>query len=84
MSWSVCKILVLIFERKTPFCRPRCKWADNVNIYINNYVDWINMAQQRAVVALVNTNVQDQYQAKTFLIDWATGGFSKKDFSPWT
>jgi hypothetical protein len=49
-------------ERKTPLGRPRCRWVDNIKMYLREIrwdgMDWIDVAQYRDQwMALVNTVV---------------------------
>jgi len=43
------RVLVGKAEGKTPIERPRCKWEDNIKIYVEEIrleaVDWINLAR---------------------------------------
>jgi hypothetical protein len=57
---DVYRILVGKLERKRPLRRPRCKWVNNIKMYIGNIqwdvADWIDVAQDRDQWrALVNT-----------------------------
>jgi hypothetical protein len=54
------KILVGRPEGKRPLGRPRCRWEDNIEMFLREigleYVDWINMAWDRdRRQAFVNT-----------------------------
>jgi hypothetical protein len=45
------KILAGKFEGKRPFGRPRCKWEDNIRMYLRGIVwegvDWIYLVEDR-------------------------------------
>jgi hypothetical protein len=60
------RVLVGMPERKIPLGRPRCRWEDNITMYIREIgwgvMDWIDLAQDREQCrALVNTvmNLRD-------------------------
>jgi hypothetical protein len=43
-------------EEKRPIGRPRCRWVDNIKIYLRSGMDWIDPTQDRNQWrALVNT-----------------------------
>jgi hypothetical protein len=57
---NACRILVGKPEGKRPLGRTRCRWVDNIKINLRgiewDFVDWIDMAQDRDNwKALVNT-----------------------------
>jgi hypothetical protein len=57
---NVYKLLVRKPEGKKPLGRPRCRWINNIKIYLLgiglNVVDWIGLAQDRyRERALVNS-----------------------------
>jgi len=45
------RVLVGKPEEKRPLGRPRCRWVDNIGMYLQEvgcgYVDWIGLAQDR-------------------------------------
>jgi transposase len=45
------RILVRNPERKRPLGRPRCRWVDNIKMYLREVgwdgMDWIDLAQDR-------------------------------------
>jgi transposase len=56
------KVLVGKPEGKIPLGRPRCRWVDNIKIYIRDIgydgMDWIDLAEDRDQWrALVNTTM---------------------------
>jgi hypothetical protein len=57
---NACRILVGTPEGKTPLGRPKCRWVDNIKIYVREIgwdgVDWIDLTHYREQWrALVNT-----------------------------
>jgi hypothetical protein len=63
---SVYRVLVGKPEGKRPLERPRCRWEDNIKMYLQNVecegIDWTGMAQVRdrwrvLVNALMNLRV---------------------------
>jgi transposase len=59
-KWNAYRILVGKPEGKRPLRRPRCRWVDNVKMYLTvigwDGVDWIDLDQDRDQWrALVNT-----------------------------
>jgi hypothetical protein len=57
---NACRIFVRKPERRRSLGRPRRRWVDNINIYLNEIgwdgMDWIELAQDRDQWrALVNT-----------------------------
>jgi hypothetical protein len=64
-------------EGKRPLGRPRCRWVDNIKIYLRvigwDGVDWIDLAQDRDQWrALVGTvmNLRVPYNTAGFLSSW--------------
>jgi hypothetical protein len=61
-------------EGKRPLGRPRCRWKDNINMYLQGLgyggMDWIDLAQDKGRWwALLNavTNLRVPYNAGNFL-----------------
>jgi hypothetical protein len=60
------RILVGKPEGKRPLGRPRCRWEDNIRIYLREIgwggMDWIHLAQDRDQWrALVNTVMKPRF-----------------------
>jgi hypothetical protein len=75
------KILVGKPEGKRPLGKPRCRWVDNIKMYLRETglsgMDWIDLALDRKKRrALVNTlmNLRVQKNFGKFLSSCTTGG----------
>jgi hypothetical protein len=79
------RILMEESEGKRPLGKPRCRWVDNIKMYLREIgwgdVNWVDVAQNRDQWrALVNTvmNLQVRQNAGKFLSSCTVGSFSRR------